>query len=188
MRTAYKKEDCDQDPGWCFKAAVGRALPQTFFSYGQTSKTTPSTSDITSLFPDSRLPVATGLMAKIKSVTGPLWPKSHKRELPVYRPGFHPFDVFYRLVMSERKRSEPLVNPSTADTVATKGHSDGLMTAKIFALLDFSKLGFIDQYVNDSIAALGPGVVGAESQQAYRDAFLQGLVEGEANVRATLQV
>lgn len=90
--------------------------------------------------------------------------------------------------MSERKRSEPLVNPSTADTVATKGHSDGLMTAKIFALLDFSKLGFIDQYVNDSIAALGPGVVGAESQQAYRDAFLQGLVEGEANVRATLQV
>jgi glucan 1,3-beta-glucosidase len=61
----------------------------------------------------------------------------------------------------ERKRNEPPVNPSAADAVATKGHSDGLMTAKIFALMDFSKLGFIDQYVNDSIAALGPDVVDA---------------------------
>jgi glucan 1,3-beta-glucosidase len=188
VRTAYKKEDCDQDPGWCFKAAVGRALPSTFFSYGQTSKATLSTSDITFLFPDSHLPVATGLMAKIKSVTEPLWPKSHKRQLPVYRPGFHPFDVFYHLVMSGRKRNESPVNPSTPDAAATKGHSDGLMTAKIFALLDFSKLGFIDQYVNDSIAALGPDVVNAESQQAYRDAFSRGLAEGEANVRSMLQV
>ena len=188
MRIAYKKEDCDEDPGWCFKAAVGNALPPTFFSYGQTSKTTLSTSNITYLFPDSRLPVATGVMARIKSVTGPLWPKSHKRELPVYHPGLHPFDVFYHLVLSGRKRSEPSANPSTDDGVATKGHSDGLMTAKIFALVDFSKLGFIDQYVNDSIAALGPDIVDVKSQQVYRDAFLQGLAEGEANVRTMLQV
>ena len=127
-------------------------------------------------------------MAKIKSVTGPLWPKSHKRELSVYHPGFHPFDVFYRLVTSGRKRNEPLANPSAPDAVATKGHSDGLMTAKIFALMDFSKLGFIDQYVNDSIAALGPGVVDGKSQQTYRDAFLRGLAEGETNVRTMLQV
>jgi len=126
-------------------------------------------------------------MAKIKSVTEPLWPKSHKRELPMYRPNFHPFDLFYYLVMSGRKRSEPPVDPSAAETVATKGHSDGLMTAKIFALMDFSKLGFIGQYVNDSIAALGPGVVDAKSQQTYRDAFLRGLAEGEANVRTMLQ-
>jgi len=90
--------------------------------------------------------------------------------------------------MSERKRDESPVNPSATDTtVATKGHSDGLMTAKIFALMDFSKLGFIDQYVNDSIAALGPNVVDAGSQQTYRDAFLRGLAEGEANVRTMLQ-
>jgi len=187
VRSAYKKEDCDQDPGWCFRAAVGRALPPTFFSYGQTSKTTLSTDDIESLFPDNRLPVATGLMARIKSATEPLWPKSHKRELPVYRPSFHPFDVFYHLVMSERKRDEPPINPSAADTVTTKGHSDGLMTAKIFALMDFSKLGFIDQYVGDSIAALGPNVVDVGSQQTYRDAFLRGLAEGEANVKTMLQ-
>ena len=129
----------------------------------------------------------TGLMAKVKSVTEPLWPKSHKREPPVYRPGFHPLDVFYHLVMSGRKRNEPPINPSGTDTIATKGHSDGLMTAKIFALMDFSRLGFIDQYVNDSVAALGPGVVDGGSQQTYRDAFLRGLAEGEANVRTMLQ-
>lgn len=127
-------------------------------------------------------------MAKIKSVAEPLWPKSHKRELPVYRPGFHPFDVFYHLVMLGRKRNESPVKLSATDTVATKGHSDGLMTAKIFALMDFSRLGFIDQYVNDSIATLGPDVVDATSQQTYRDTFLRGLAEGEANVRTMLQV
>lgn len=187
MRTAYKKEDCDRDPGWCFKNAVGRALPNDFFPYGQSSKKTLSTSDIASLFPDSRLPVMGGLVARIKSATEPLWPKSHKRELPVYLPGFHPFDVFYHLVTSARKRNEPPVNISATDTAAAKGHSDGLMTAKIFALMDSSKLGFVDQYVNDSIAALGPGVVDANSRQAYRDAFLRGLAEGEANVKSMLQ-
>ena len=121
-------------------------------------------------------------------MAGPLWPKNHKRELPVYRPGFHPFDVFYHLVLAGRKRSEPLANSPTVDAVVTKGHSDGLMTAKIFALVDFSKLGFIDQYVNDSIAALGPDVVDMRFQQAYRDAFLRGLAEGETNVRIMLQV
>lgn len=188
MRAAYRKEDCDQDPGWCFKAAVGRALPPTFHSYGQTSKTALSTSDILSLFPDSRLPVTNGLMAKVKSMTEPLWPKSHRRELPAYLSDFHPFDVFYHLVMLGKKRNEPPVNTSTTDTVAVKGHSDGLMTAKIFALMDSSKLGFVDQYVNDSIAALGPDVVDANSRQAYRDAFLQGLAEGESNIKTMLHV
>ena len=126
-------------------------------------------------------------MAKIQSVAEPLWPKSHKRGLPVYHPGLHPFDVFYHLVTLGRKRNEPLTNSLAADAVATKGHSDGLMTAKIFALMDFSRLGFIDQYVNDSIAALGPDVVNAGSRQEYRDAFLGGLAEGEANVRNMLQ-
>jgi len=30
---AYKKEQCKNDPDWCFIAAVGRRLPSTFFSY-----------------------------------------------------------------------------------------------------------------------------------------------------------
>ena len=125
-------------------------------------------------------------MAKIKSVAEPLWPKSHKRKLPVYPFGFHPFDVFYHLVMLGKKRNELQANVSATDTINAKGHSDGLMTAKIFALMDSSKLGFVDQYVNDSVAALGQGVVDTNSRQAYRDAFLQGLAEGESNVKTLL--
>lgn len=30
---SYKKENCDEDPSWCFREAVGNALPSTFFSY-----------------------------------------------------------------------------------------------------------------------------------------------------------
>ena len=125
-------------------------------------------------------------MAKINSVTEPLWPKSHKRRLPVHLSGFHPFDVFYHLVMSGKKRNEPPVTISATETVATKGYSDGSITAKVFALMGSSKLGFVDQYVNDSIAALGPDVVDGNSHQTYRDAFLQGLAEGESNVKALL--
>lgn len=139
------------------------------------------------LFPDNHLPVASGLiMAKIKSVIEPLWPKSHRRHLLAGLPDFSPFDAFYHLVMGRKRNELPLNIFSTADSVAAKGHSDGLMTAKIFAVMNFSKLGFVDQYVNDSIAALGPNVVDAISHQAYRDAFLQGLEEGEANVRSML--
>lgn len=29
----YKKENCEHDPSWCFANAVGKTLPQTFFSY-----------------------------------------------------------------------------------------------------------------------------------------------------------
>ncbi|TRM70447.1 glycoside hydrolase superfamily [Schizophyllum amplum] len=32
---AYRTEDCDSNPGWCFRDAVGRSLPSSFFSYGQ---------------------------------------------------------------------------------------------------------------------------------------------------------
>ncbi|KAF8894654.1 glycoside hydrolase superfamily [Infundibulicybe gibba] len=37
---SYTKEGCDTDPGWCFKSAVGTALPSTFFSYPETTKWT----------------------------------------------------------------------------------------------------------------------------------------------------
>lgn len=39
---AYNKEDCVHDPGWCFKAAVGNSLPNTFFSYGQAQAKNPT--------------------------------------------------------------------------------------------------------------------------------------------------
>ncbi|KAG8956119.1 Glucan 1,3-beta-glucosidase 3 [Tulasnella sp. 419] len=30
---SYKKEGCNEDQGWCFKSAIGKSLPSTFFSY-----------------------------------------------------------------------------------------------------------------------------------------------------------
>ena len=39
---AYNKEQCSEDPGWCFKAAVGNSLPSTFFSYGKGSVADPT--------------------------------------------------------------------------------------------------------------------------------------------------
>ena len=31
--TGFNKENCEQDPAWCFKSAVGNSLPSSFFSY-----------------------------------------------------------------------------------------------------------------------------------------------------------
>lgn len=39
---AYNKEGCKDDPGWCFKDAVGNSLPESFHSYGQPHSATSS--------------------------------------------------------------------------------------------------------------------------------------------------
>ncbi|KAI0082754.1 glycoside hydrolase [Panus rudis PR-1116 ss-1] len=46
---AYRKEECNNDPGWCFTAAVGKNLPETFFSYGPSSSSSASSSPIKTL-------------------------------------------------------------------------------------------------------------------------------------------
>jgi hypothetical protein len=70
--------------------------------------------------------------------------------------------------------------------VPGRGYSDGLLTAKIFAAHALSKLGFIDQYISDSIANLGSSLIPAETEGAYRDAFVTGLRDGEAVIRNAL--
>jgi len=55
-------------------------------------------------------------------------------------------------------------------------------------LMDFSKLGFVGQYVNDSIVALGPTVVAAGMEGYYREWFLKGLTDGEQAVKDILKV
>jgi hypothetical protein len=61
----------------------------------------------------------------------------------------------------------------------SKGYSDGFLTAKIFAMYQTSKLGFIGQYVEDSIRALGPEMVQAGTEDAYRQWFTNGLEDGQ---------
>lgn len=68
----------------------------------------------------------------------------------------------------------------------TKGYTDGLVTAKLFAAHDLSKLGFIDQYIGDSVTALGQGVVRQGMEGMYKSAFIDGLREGEKIVQRSL--
>jgi hypothetical protein len=72
----------------------------------------------------------------------------------------------------------------SAQQPVTKGYSDGFLSAKIFALYGLSKLGFIGQYINDSIVALGSGTDGITpgTEDIYRQWFLRGLQDGEATV------
>jgi glucan 1,3-beta-glucosidase len=38
---SYMKEDCDSDLDWCFRNAVGKTLPTTFFSYNSSNHSSP---------------------------------------------------------------------------------------------------------------------------------------------------
>jgi glucan 1,3-beta-glucosidase len=61
----------------------------------------------------------------------------------------------------------------------SKGYSDGFLTAKIFATYKTSKLGFIGQYIEDSIKALGPAIIEPGTEEAYRHWFRSGLGDGQ---------
>ena len=68
-----------------------------------------------------------------------------------------------------------------------KGYSDGFQTARIFATYNTSKLGFIAQYISDSIWTLGPTAVAPGTEEIYRHWFMSGLKDGESLVRKTLK-
>lgn len=75
----------------------------------------------------------------------------------------------------------------TPTQVATaKGYSDGFQTAKVFALSSGSRLGFTDQYIADSLAALVNTNAGSQQQQLYTEWFLRGLADGESQVATVL--
>ena len=67
-----------------------------------------------------------------------------------------------------------------------RGYTDGFLTARIFSLYSFSKLGFVGQYIQDSITTLGPAIIVPGTEDAYQDGFLCGLTDGEAVVGASL--
>ena len=83
-----------------------------------------------------------------------------------------------RLVKRDDSDSDPLpVDPN--QRAIAKGYSDGFLTAKIFALFGMSKLGFIGQYIRDSIALLGPVVLEPGTEHYYEHWFKAGLADGE---------
>ncbi len=76
---------------------------------------------------------------------------------------------------------------SPTQKAKTKGYSDGLLTAKIFAQFGTSKLGFTGQYIRDSISALGSDVIAPGNEGLYSDWFMRGLRDGEDKVADKLR-
>lgn len=66
-----------------------------------------------------------------------------------------------------------------------RGYSDGYQTAKIFTQHGWSRLGFTEQYIQDSLSAIG-GEISRGTEDYYRAAFKAGLADGEAVVLAAL--
>lgn len=135
------------DQGWCFKSAVGKSLPDTFYSYGKPP------------------PADSGqLQRAYAGVAGMTVPSQS--------------DIFKRLANTW--------NMTTAQQQSSiKGYSDGYQTAKIFTQHGWSRLGFTEQYIQDSLGGVG-GVLLEGTEDYYRSGFKAGLADGEAVVFAVL--
>ncbi|CCL98443.1 uncharacterized protein FIBRA_00440 [Fibroporia radiculosa] len=197
---SYDKEDCSDDPGWCFKAAVGNSLPSTFFSYGQGPLTSPAQlPNLTDLMGDMNAPSA-AIIASSQASSTPSYDAAspiqqgedpditpalmHRRSwLRNQRPAGSSWrnkpESLLALQTYKRRQIDGATGMSPAQRSIARGYSDGFLTAKIFALYGMSKLGFIGQYTNDSIAKLGPSVVKPGTEGQYQEWFLQGLRDGE---------
>lgn len=177
LRIAYRKEECDDDPGWCFTAAVGNSLPMTFFSYGQRQITDPAQLQfLTSVVANMALPSDVLDAQNSVNSTVPLSRRSTSnfKRLSRYR---------HRLISIQIRQAQAQSDQTAttdAQRSASKGYSDGFLTAKIFATYNMSKLGFIGQYIQDSLTALGPTVIASGTEQNYSDSFGQGLQDGQA--------
>lgn len=187
--TAYRKEDCNSDPGWCFLAAVGKALPSTFFSYGAGASKAVLANNYDNPSTSNPSPSPTNYNAYYQHPDAPLIRGQNIRR-PVS------FAKRQQAKCSLRKRDSSDNNPSSTPSgtspapepfitdPAQKGYSDGYMTAQIFSQHGSSKLGFTGQYIRDSIDALRSRGINNQNQGAYTDSFVKGLSEGEAAVVA----
>ncbi|PCH38120.1 glycoside hydrolase family 5 protein [Wolfiporia cocos MD-104 SS10] len=195
---AYDKEDCSDDPGWCFKAAVGNSLPSTFFSYGQGPLTSPGQLPaLADLMGDMNAPATSAILASAQNA--PTSTSSYSSQSggwdasPTQAPAMSRRGRLRRRsdpsawrrkrnslsALRNHQRDDQATGMSPEQRSIAKGYSDGFFTAKIFALYGMSKLGFIGQYISDSIAKLGPTVVKPGTEGMYRQWFMRGLQDGE---------
>ncbi|KAI0053996.1 glycoside hydrolase family 5 protein [Auriscalpium vulgare] len=179
---AYKKEQCQDDPGWCFKAAVGRSLPQSFFSYGQQQMSHGQSEDVASIVAGMSTP---------SNDTSPAEDVQGASEAFDLQPAYPPPALLRRRADADASEFGPAAQ-DTADTDEPRhrssgtGYSDGFLTAKIFATHDNSRLGFVGQYIVDTMAARGSTEVAPGTEDAYKGGFMKGLHDGETIVRGIL--
>ncbi|GJE95202.1 glycoside hydrolase family 5 protein [Phanerochaete sordida] len=178
---AYRKEDCIDDPGWCFGAAVGKALPSTFFPYGA-PPAVPEPSQLPDMSTLSQGMTPPSDQADPSSTTSSSQYEGYAQsEPPAAPPAFQSGPGYPQDPSTDN-------GPPSASQQASrvKGYEDGFLTARIFALYNLSKLGFVGQYILDSLAALGPGVIAPGTESFYEEGFTQGLADGEGVVSAGL--
>lgn len=176
LLTAYKKEDCDSDPGWCFKTAVGRSLPSSF-----SPKIKRSTS---SRLSGLAIGDAVGTLVVHSKANCFLNKRRHQPSERTTEPQksigrSHRSKVIHQRT-SQADQSDQANDADPAQQPFSKGHSDGLSTARTFASYGSSRLGFVGQFMQDAIDTLGSSVVAPGTEENYKQGFIQGLAEGEA--------
>jgi glucan 1,3-beta-glucosidase len=201
---AYKKEGCEDDPGWCFRDAVGNSLPASFHSYGQPSETDSAQPQSAALYPDMQLPSVADILAsaqKLPVTLNSAWDalaplsKTYKADERVSPENIVPQRFKRSVAASQQHETTSLMNlvsyegmdMTPSQRSDAKGYSDGFLTSQIFASHSISKLGFIGQYIADSIGALGPAVVAPRTEGSYQQGFMRGLRDGEGKIAATLK-
>jgi len=146
---AYKKESCDDDPGWCFKKAVGTSLPSTFKSKSKRADTMED------------------------DITNPHWLIS--KSIPHRFGAIHRRNT--KVNRSTEDLGTQSADPALLSFM--KGYNDGVTTARQFADFNNSKLGFTGQYVKETLGVAGPSLVAPGTEENYRQGFMRGLSEGE---------
>jgi len=187
--TAYMKEDCDNDPGWCFKAAVGKSLPSTFFPNGhaasmeEVSALAKNVSD-TLIIPTVTAEILNLIQTNIQSVSNTVL--RHQIESRTFSRYRLRFDVIHQRRNSTGTDGESTAsgngdsNDDAMKASTSKGYTDGFTTAKVFASYNMSQLGFCDQFMSDAIRVAGTKLVATGTEYGYRAGFMQGLKDGEA--------
>ncbi|KAL4253866.1 glycosyl hydrolase 5 (cellulase A) family protein [Abortiporus biennis] len=195
---AYRKESCNDDPGWCFSAAVGNTLPSTFFSYNTDKQVDPSQlAFLSSLFStaSSESPSAAQVVPTPDAYTPYRSATKYAKRYHLRRRSASSQGGTCSLRRRGNGNSGPSVQSNGSPTsssfdptstmtpsqrASSKGYSDGYQTAKIFASYGMSRLGFTGQYIRDSIAALGQNVISRDNEDTYTNSFMTGLQDGEA--------
>ncbi|PPQ67653.1 hypothetical protein CVT25_012681 [Psilocybe cyanescens] len=176
LLTAYKTEDCDDDPGWCFKAAVGKTLPDNFFSYNKT-KSIKAENNLVKNTSDLLIPTVSANILNLVQQVGLFAMDRRTSEDSLQYAGprtGHRFNAIHHHRDIQNVHSDEAMKNSSL-----RGYSDGLTTAKVFAAYNMSRLGFMGQFMEDAIRVAGPTLIVQGTEDDYSSAFIQGLRVGE---------
>ena len=164
---SWNMENCDQNSGWCFKKAWSDVMNKTYNAWGFNDKVTNKTIDaVSSEIGKTTLPdkYQTGTVSR-QSNSCPSSQSSNTR----------------RAATSASSSSSS--SSSTMDS-DTQGYADGFTSAKVLASrMELSRLGFVDQYIADSVNAYKNKLMTQPDSKTYSSSFQKGLSQIENLVR-----